>query len=69
MVDREAEFDMAISYLIQARDMPLAEDPEAHIRRSAERYELCHLASEIIVLDLIPHVQEEGDIFRRRNGS
>lgn len=69
MVDRESEFDLAIAYLTQARDMPMANDPEGHKSRSDARYELCHLASEIIVLDLIPHVQEEGDIFRRFDGS
>jgi len=65
MIDPESQIDTAINHLIQVRDMPEANTPEGHITRSATRDEILHIVSEMIVLDIIPHVREEGDVFRR----
>lgn len=58
-------FDYVIGLLQDARDMPTASTPETHIERSKRRYELMHLASEYLVLDLMGQVIFEGDFFLR----
>lgn len=64
----EESLDRAIEMLMEVRNMPLASTPETHVERSDRCYELLHLASEIIILDVIGAARFEGDFFRRNRG-
>ncbi len=52
--------DKAIELLVEARNYPEAKTHEEHVERSQRRYELLHMASEIIVLDCIDAARYEA---------
>ncbi len=58
-------YDYVIELIQAARDEPEARDESEHISRAQKRYSLLHTASEILVLELITHVRDEGDIHLR----
>lgn len=59
------KLEFVIGLLTDALDEPEAHDPDGHIRRSERVYGLLHLASEVLVLEVIPEAQAEGDVWRR----
>lgn len=63
-MNSEQALEKAIELLMEAHDYPLANTPEEHVERSLRRYELVHMASEILVLDVVDGVRFEGDTFR-----
>ena len=64
-MNSEQALEKAIELLMEAHDYPLANTPEQHIERAQRRYELIHMASDILVLDVIDGVRYEGDFYRR----
>lgn len=67
-MNSEQALERAIEMLMEAHNYPLANTPEQHIERAQRRYELVHMASEILVLDVVDGVRFEGDLFMRNVG-
>lgn len=62
------KLEYVIGLLVDANSIPDAHTPEQHIERATEVYRLLHLASETLVLEVIPEAQLEGDFFKRTGG-
>lgn len=66
MIDGEGALDRAIEMLVEARSFPDAQTPEEHVARSQRRYELVHMASELLVLGVIDDIRFEEDQYLRQ---